>query len=160
MKTLTNPRPKHNDDAIIRIAAEKLLPDVMGWLGDAGIPENEVLDDLTKAMRWGSDGYQIAKEMDSYEPDAVLVEILDAAGHLKSSAREKACAEWVIENGLEGPEIGAKVTSARRPNDGVGTVTKNWPDGRATVAFHAAGHVTEGIGCHGFIIEWEDLILG
>ena len=142
MKT---PRPKHNDDAIIRIAAEKLLPEVMGWLGDAGIPENEVLDDLAKAMRWGSDGYKIAKDLDCYEPDAALVEILDAAGSLKSAAREKACAEWVIANGLEGPELGAKVTSTTRPADGLGTVTRNWPDGRSTVAFHSAGHVTEGV---------------
>lgn len=153
-----NLRPSRSDEVIITRVAEKLLPDVMEWLGDAECPEDEVLKDLARAIRWESDGYEIAKSLDRYEPNAELVEILDATGHLKTSIWEKVCAEWVVVNGIQGPHMGAKVTWARRPQDGVGTVTKNWPDGRSTVAFHSAGHVTDGIGCHGFLIEWEALI--
>jgi hypothetical protein len=158
MKTPLTQRPKSYDETVVKEAAEKLLPDVIGWLGDDGTPESEVLEDLIKALRYGDDGYEIAKSMDgNYSPDAALVEILDSASSHKRFALEKACKEWVAAEGLDGPEIGANVTHSRS-KDAIGTVMRNWPDGRSTVAFPELGHVTEGTGCHGLILEWETLI--
>lgn len=158
MKTPLTKRPKSYDETIVKCAAEKLLPEVIGWLGGDGTPEPEVLEDLIKALHYGDDGYEIAKSMDgNYSPNTALVEILDGAGRYKRSALEKACIEWVAAEGLEGPELGANVTHSRY-KDAIGTVMRNWPDGRSTVAFPEFGHVTEGTGCHGFILEWETLI--
>ncbi len=156
MKTLTTPRPKTSDAEIIRKAAEKLAPEVAEWIGD-GTPVEDIIPDLEKAMRWSRDGYKLARELDDYDPDAQLVEILDSAEHYKSQAKEKACEEWVKSEGLEAPEIGSEVIDSAKPEHGVGIVGRNWPDGRSTVSFATLGHVTEGMGCHGLILEWERL---
>jgi hypothetical protein len=132
---------------------------VVEWYQGDADEIDSVADDLTKALRWHTDGYELASELDSYSPDAALVEILDDADHLIRSEHEKACIAWVEANGLKGPEIGTQVKH-KRGGEELGTVTKNWPDGRSTVGFPTLGHVTEGTGCHGFILEWETLILG
>lgn len=156
MKTPTTPRPKTSDPAIIRKAAELLAPEVADWCGD-GTPAEELIPVLEKAMRWRRNGYELARELDSYEPDAQLVEILDSAEHLKSRAKEKACEEWVKAEGLEPPPIDSEVTDSTNPQNGTGIVLQNWPDGRSTVSFASLGHVTKGNGCHGLLLDWEKL---
>ena len=153
------PRPSRRDPEIIAAAATKLAPQVIEWMTGTDSDLPQLIEDLKKAMRWDSDGYQLARRMDDYEPDAQLVEILDEAGHLVRAEHEKACIAWVEANGLKGPEIGARVKYHRQGEE-LGTVTRNWPEGRSTVAFASLGHVTEGMGSHGFILEWEALTLG
>ena len=153
MKT---PRPNTSDPNILRLAAQKLAPEVVEWMGD-GTPPDDVIDDIVKAIRYNHDGYQIAKRMDDYEPDSALVEILESAYHYKSSAHNTACIEWVETEGLEPPPIGASAKHTTKPESGLGTITRNWPEGRSTVSFPTLGHVTEGCGCHGLILDWEKL---
>ena len=159
MKTPTTPRPKNHDPEVIRAAAEKFAPQVVEWCNDES-PLEDVTNDLVKAMRFCSDGYKIAKELDHiYSPDARLVEILDSAGMFKSSAREAACEKWVKENEMEAPLIGASVTCSKHSDAGIGVVVRNFKDGRSTVSFSSMGHVLEGKGTHGFILDWETLEL-
>ena len=164
MVTPTTPRPKRTDTDIITEAARQLAPKVKAWLR-SGIEgdDTELSDiesDLVKAIRYDDDGYAIARDLDGkYSPDAALVEILDEAGSLKSSALSKAQAEWVKANNLTPPEIGTRVQCVKphgiRKDAGVGTVTRNFDDGKSTVNFPALGHVLSGTGAHGLILEWE-----
>ena len=162
MNTTIPARPKRSDDAVIAAAAKKLAPAVREWLND----ETELKDieaDLAQAMKYDSDGYDIARHLDGqYSPDAALVEILDGAGYAKISASSKAEAEWVKANNLQPPAIGSMVSFTGRYGitaGGVvsGEVTKNHPDGKSTIFCASQGHVREGVGTHGTIIEWERL---
>ena len=158
--TNTPPRPARNAPEVIAIAAEKLLPDVMQWLGNGDEDLLEVLATIKLAIRYEIDGYAIAKSMEDnsfIEPDAELVEILDQAScHLRNALSE-VCTEWVNQNRLTGPAIGAKVTSSWHPEAGTGEIIRNDKDGRSLVLFEALGHVKEGLGCHGSLINWEYL---
>lgn len=154
------PRPTKNDPEVLKAAAQALLPEVMDWLkcNDSEYTEDEILNDLQKALQWNDDGYQIARNLDSWCPDAALVEILDGAYFAKGTARSKACEAWVKENGLTGQAIGSRVVSDRHPEAGVGTVLLNHSNGTSTVNFPKMGHVPEGqIGTWGLILEWERL---
>lgn len=148
-------RPTLNDEAVIRIAAEKLLPAVKEWLSRSGdeSDDEDTLKDLCRALRWESDGYEIAKhlESDSWMPGAALVEILDDAISYKMQARDAACLEWMKTSGLIAPVIGARVRCPARPTLGAGTVAANDDMGRALVKFEnqiSKAHL-------GHWIEWE-----
>ena len=158
--TMTPARPKRSDDSIISAAAKRLAIEVKQWLNDESTLE-EIEADLVKAIKYDSDGYDIARRLDGqYSPDAALVEILDNAGHYKSSAQTKAETEWVNANNITPPAIGSKVSYKQHGYDGKtisGEVTENHKDGKSTIFCASLGHVKSGIGTHGHIVEWERL---
>lgn len=149
-------RPTINDEAVIRIAAEKLLPEVKEWLSRSGddSDDEDTLKDLCRAMSFGvHDGYEIAKRLDSdgWMPGAALVEILDDAISYKHAARDAVCLEWMKTSGLTAPAIGARVRCPAKPTLGAGTVAVNDEMGRALVKFEnqtSKGYL-------GHWIEWE-----
>lgn len=162
MEITDTKRPTINDPAVIRAAAEKLLPNVKAWLEQDRDKQDEwsdeeITDQLFKAMLWGSDGYELAKNLDRWSPDAALVEILDSAVSYKFTARDKACVEWMETRGLSAPEIGARVTWAKEPNRGAGTVKANDNTGRATVAFDNQEQRL-GRTLIGTCVPWEELL--
>jgi len=159
--TNTPPRPARNAPEVIAIAAEKLLPDVMEWRGKGDYYQDKILNSIKKAIRYETDGYAIAKSIDDngvLEPDSELVEILDQASSYLHTAFSELCTEWVNQNNLTGPAIGAKVTCTKYSKEGQGEIIRNDKDGRSLVYFEALGHVKEGQGCHGIFIYWENLI--
>lgn len=154
------PRPKLRDAAILRAAAAQLAPKVKEWCGgdDTSLALADIEEDLVKAIAFHDDGYDIAKFLDghSYFPDAALVEILDEAFGLKRAALTEAETAWVTAHNIQPIPLETPVRWSRAPkNAGVGIVTANHPDGKSTVMFKALGHVREGLGVHGHIIEWE-----
>lgn len=160
MQTVTPTRPQRRDPEIIQIAAAKLAAVIVKEWIDDGTPVEDVAKDLERAMRWDDDGYAIAKKLDGYyDPDARLVDLLDQAGHLIRVAHDEACREWVKTVGAEPPAVGARVTCEAPRCAGVGEIVVNHPDGRSTVCFPDAGHVKQGSGTHGFVLEWEKLTI-
>jgi hypothetical protein len=153
--TRTPPRPLRRDTEVVRAAAEKLAPQVLAWCQDETADLAVITADLVKAIRWNDDGYDIAKSLDDYSPDAELVEILDAAGMLVTTAWEAACREWVTAHNITGPEVGALVSHTRKKDAGLGEVIRNEPDGRSVVFFPDLGHVKQGTGYLGLYVEWE-----
>jgi hypothetical protein len=156
MTTPTTPRPKNTDDEIIRAAAVKLTPRVQEWLKQGGddMDEIDVVDDLAKAMRFESDGYGVARELDhaGWSPDAHLVDILDGTYQMNYDALTEACKAWVIATGAQEIPVGSivlwKKHSWPAPKEGV--VTKNRAEGKSVVSF-------DGETVLGYIIEWEKL---
>lgn len=106
-------RPKSNDPAIIEAAIREVMPEVVKWLGDEKVPEDQLLRDLTRALRHSHDGYKAARSLDSdgWSPDAELVEILD--GYSVSGAHREAEKSWVIANGIVPRHALGAVVSAR-----------------------------------------------
>jgi hypothetical protein len=132
----------------------------MQWLGNGDEDLLEVLATLKLAIRYEIDGYAIAKSMEDnsfIEPDAELVEILDQTSSYLHTALSEVCTEWVNQNNLTGPAIGAKVTSSWHPEAGTGEIIRNDKDGRSVVYFEALGHVKKGLGSYGTFINWEYL---
>lgn len=85
------PRPTRYDAAVKRAAAERMMPEIVEWLGKdwKEADREEYISDLIGiAHLW--DGYEAAKELERghhWAADAQLVEILDGA-----------TAAWVAEN--------------------------------------------------------------
>ena len=148
-------RPKQFDQSVVNAAAKKLAPKVKEWLDD----DSELAyieEDLTKALKWHDDGYEIARKLDGqYSPDAALVKILDEASYLKSEACRDAERAWVKENNIQEIPLGTRVQWGRKPEAGIGVVTKNLPEGKSTVSFADLGQ-KDG---YGYIVEWESLTI-
>lgn len=162
------PRPKQSDAAIVRQVATTLSKEVLKWLEEVGEDDtsNTLVEDLEKAIKFDSDGYAIAKNLDdmSYVPDAALVEILDTTSSLRYEALRQAQIEWVKTNRtlLTEPPIGAKVKWTNAPfsirqkiayTTGVGTVANNHEEGKSTVNYpELHKHPSSG-----YVIPWEEL---
>ncbi|MBA1157794.1 hypothetical protein [Microvirga mediterraneensis] len=94
-------RPTSRSPEVIEIAAEKLAPEVAKWCNE---PVNdEIREGLVSALRYGTDGYKLARELEDkwyISPDAELVEILEGASSIVWDAERQAVAEWVKTNGI------------------------------------------------------------
>ena len=156
-------RPTWPDDYVVRKAAELLAPKLKAWLVECDkhddTPLDDIVNDLAKAMDWHTDGYELAKnlEREGWMPDAQMVEVLESAAFAKHDAVAFMCKEWVKAYGVQPPPLEAMVKDPKHPERGVGLITENHSDGRSTVMFPKLGHVREGAGNHGLILNWEDL---
>lgn len=151
-------RPSRTDKAITKQVAEKLLPAFAQWMktDDATVDQDDLLNDLIKALDYDDDGYEIARNLDhsGYSPDAELVGILDAAGGYRRNIHGEACKAWVATNNLQPIPLDTRVRwPGSKPAAGVGIITNNHPDGRSTVSFPSLGHTRSS----GYVVEWEEL---
>lgn len=134
-------RPTLRDAAVLDRAVEVMWPRVQAW--DGHDPNRDEKSALRKALRWNTDGFKIARDLDAWCPDAALVEILDSAGEeLRFAVREEAKA-WVAANGLATPIcIGARVAFERGGNRITGTVTvRDAASAEYLVFCESLGHV-------------------
>jgi hypothetical protein len=150
-------RPTINDEAVIHQAAALLAAKMEEWLTGSkeAMPNDRRIEDIKDSIRHNNDGFSIAVELQDigYDPDTELVNILDETLTIKSKLVQNACEDWVEVNELSEPELGAKVLV----NGKEGIVIKNHKDGRSTVNIPALGHVMNGSGTYGKVINWEDL---
>lgn len=155
---MITPRPTRKDVEILQAAARTLAPKVKEWLADHETTLDEIEADLVKVLKYRDDGYDLANSLDGqYSPDAALVEILDEASFAKSRALTIAEAKWVEATGIQAIPLETKVRWPAKSSAGIGIVTANHGDGKSTVMFESLGHVREGIGSHGYLVEWEKL---
>jgi hypothetical protein len=156
------PRPKRHDKAILRQAAEALVPEVEEWIGESISDQERERLVSTLASRCGDDAYDIARELerDGYTPDSHLVEILDGFDTYRIHA--EAVRVWIAETGAA-PKlaIGATVAIPARMREHEGVVGEiaaiNERSGEYTIYCAALGHVREGLGTHGLIFSWEEI---
>lgn len=93
-----------------REVAEELLDDVVGWLGESGIDEECVKENLTDTFLDSTDwdGYNLTKYLDEnfgFSGDRELVDIMDRAETFLHSALETVQKNWVIDNKIK-PKFG------------------------------------------------------
>ncbi len=96
------PRPGHTHDVITKETVDRLMVPVLKWLRDGQWTgsEEEIRKELTQLIRGrgGLDGYELARSLDSWAPDAELVEILDNTSLHRSLVRTRVTQEWVKDN--------------------------------------------------------------
>jgi len=167
-------RPSIRDDDVIKVAATRLLDEVITWLETGGdttdytndADERErVLEQLCDAISSSSDtdGYQVARQLDSdgWDPDARLVEILDSVAVYLRQEVSRVSVVWFTEQGFTIIPNGARVKSKKANSGGgeIGKVIEFHNDGRYTVNFPQLGHKNpddhSASGTSGFIIEHE-----
>jgi hypothetical protein len=162
------PRPDEYDPAAARKVAAELLPDFKIWLEknqepDVSIPDEQLLQDLIDAIHRRDDGFSIAQRLHElgYDSDARLVDIVDAAGHLRHRIGLDLYRKWVKENSIRSPfKVGDRVIVRRRGSEGklTGEITNvDHELGRSTVFCEKEGHVRSGVGIHGVLVLWENL---
>ncbi len=97
-------RPNSRDDEIVAAAVEKILPDVIEWMGEDWCEDQreQIIDDLKDSCEREDDGYQIARALERkhWTCDSRLVEILDDFTIRAADARDKALREWVADSGI------------------------------------------------------------
>lgn len=162
------PRPKRSDPAVLDAAVELLWPSVLAWLSrDEPCGEDEHAEakaELRERIGWYSDGYELARALDDWDPDADLVEILDAADHRVYQAHSAAVEAWVAKYGIATPltpgtrvkaKTGGRVVEGEiAASDKLDSYTKR---AQYLVFVAAEGHVRSGLGTHGFIVDAEDV---
>lgn len=164
MNTTIPPRPKNNDPTIVIAVARRLAPSVLEW-NPADGDEESIGSDLIELLNNAHDydGYKLARELEQYhyyDSDASLVDILESTGHLFHEELAKASKAWVEEHLPPSPPLAARVhEKGREEKNGIGTVIRNYPDGRSTVNFPKLGHIIEGTGTHGLVLEWENMTI-
>lgn len=163
------PRPTRHHKQVQKLAAERLLPNVLRWLRSAceqditDKSKADVLRDLIE--NFDDEGYRFAHNLDraGWSPDADLVEILSGASTWHC---EKKCVqEWMKANGIAPklavgdkvviPAKWAKDRGHETAGNCIGEITKVDDDGRYIVLIEALGHVREGLGTHGYVEPWE-----
>lgn len=156
-------RPTRNEEYVIKAAAEELASDLMEW-GNAKESEQFDYRDLAAQLVKSAgfmNGYELAREAErkGWEPDARFVEIVDAAGHLRYSAHNKAVKEWVKGWKITVPfQLGQMVTIKHEDRRVVGKIITIYAEtATCTVCCAELGHVESGEGTHGLIINSEDI---
>ena len=148
------PRPKDSDSDVIAAAVDKLLPEVIEWLGPKGETKG-VREDLLKNIRYSDDGYDFCKrlESDHWTCDSGLVEILDNADGYIDGACRAMVAKWIDAYGITpGNALGATVQYNGKSCEITRIYAK---EGHYTLFSEADGHVRSGNGTHGWIVDWE-----
>jgi hypothetical protein len=160
-------RPTIRDESVIKSTAEELLVKINKWATeDTGLSVEDLEDTLNDICGGPTaNGYDLAKFLDSefdFEPDAQLVETLDGTWFIADGFLNKAIKEWVYQYKIfPGNKIGDMVSININKRDIVtGEITAIDTDlAKYTVCCESQGHVKKGIGTHGSIVNFEDIIL-
>ena len=166
------PRPDHNSKEVKMLVVEKILDNIISWLDEDderredGADEDSIRDELMLVISYSKDGYEMAKNLDddySWSSDSNLVDILDSLSFY--DARKKLVQKWIKDNDikpfyLDGQEV--TISSKHLPYKYrdkpfyKGIVIKvNFEEGTYLVKSSELGHVSEGLGTHGIILDWD-----
>ena len=148
-------RPTEYDEDVETMAVDSLLPEVLRWLNEKQDGDGSVREQLTEYIH-ESDGYDFTRALDRYygwDPNAELVEILDGASWALRSAVNVQTEKWIAAYGVTPAlKIGDLVTYKGKPCEIIRIDDKH---GTYTLFSSTEGHVREGVGTHGHIVNWE-----
>lgn len=164
-------RPGRHDEAVIALCIEEVAELLLAWLQETDPSDDpdriqecrEHARKLLIGLCTDDDGYKLAKRLDDYlgyKPDSQLVDALEQIWSIRYKAYEKVVAEWVAREGIVIPEayMGKTVKFRSGPNPGQGEITKFYPESARVLIFcPEKGHVREGVGSHGVVIDWENV---
>ncbi len=160
-------RPKRNNPAVLKKAAETMVKKVSKWCDDADEPLRE--DEVEHLSQWFikelvyyHDGYEIVKKMENdlgYAGDSYLVELMDDATTVCSCAYYEFVKKWVKEEGIKPTlNIGDKVVYTHKSTNVEGIITGvDLLEAQYLVFSESRGHVRSGVGSHGCYIPFEDV---
>lgn len=147
---------KDRTDMIAKVGA--ILTD---WESGCGDDPDDLIEMAKNIIgHYDEDGYALAKMLEDehgLDPDASLVDALEAVTGIKRMATRATVERWVRDNEITCPfEIGTKVRT--HGVDGVGEVYEiDAKQAQCSVRFECLGHVYKGVWTHGRILKYEDL---
>ena len=120
-----NKRPRHVTEPMARVAAEKIVDELLKLDGFLAEDRDGIVDDIASLRtHYHEDGYKLARELEQcrhWECDMAVAEVLDGFARLCRRELEKAQRAWETENPMEPPfPVG---TSVKTPSRGVGVIT-------------------------------------
>lgn len=160
-------RPSLYDDVVLDEAARLLLPAVLAWLGrhvddDA---EPAIFRQVTSVLRYGGGSYQMARRLEDegWSVDGELVDIFESSALY--DAYVVAVRSWVTIHGIKPDRKIGDVVQFRhqddefRPCQKRGEIVGIYTDEAQYTVFCADDrHVWTGIGTHGHVIPYEDIV--
>lgn len=156
-------RPTRFDPDVIAVAVDELWPRIIEWSSDLSEVEAGSKVDLRDAFNsFDLDGYNLARRLERAgwgDVDAALVDVLGYGAVCISRALREAVAVWVQREGITPTlEVGARVTSSRQREGGVGIISRvDAAHAEYVVRFPLLGHVESGLGIHGSCLAFEDV---
>lgn len=157
---LLHPRPgRRSKDCLLRVAAA-LKAELENWTGEPMSNSNmeKLAEMLGHSHSW--DAYGLAKEMEhvGYSSDETLVGILEGVSGHAFEAQRTLAKEWVRTLNLKPAfHLGQTVRFQRHKRFYLGEITNiNLKEASYTIFVESEGHVREGTGCHGWILNFED----
>lgn len=159
-------RPNSGNRYVRKAAAEAFLPSLQAWIGEPG-REEETANDLFEIARWGHlDGYRLAKELEAkgYIANPDLVDLMEDFIGILGDVTRHAVRTWVASNKIRPARAQGEAVTIRTWNDSGqrcsyrGIISEvHEADARYLVRVPELGHVEDGLGCHGFVIDAEDI---
>ena len=137
----------------------------MRWCNDNYSSETEVCKDLLDALEGALDfdGYEIAKRLESryWETDRELVDILDEAWDFAEEAYKEVIRDWrrayqVKPKYKIGDHVAVRAGNPPSIRDGE-IEAVNEVRAQYCVYIPSLGHVREGVGTHGIMMDWESV---
>lgn len=159
-------RPNRGNKYVRKAAARAFTPSLQAWIGEPG-REEETANDLFDVAQWGYlDGFRLAKELEAkgYIADTDLVDLMEDFIGLLDDVTRQAVRTWVASNDIRPSRaLGETVTILTWNDSGQrcsyrGIISEvREADARYLVRVPELGHVESGLGCHGFVIDAEDI---
>lgn len=166
--TMTTARPTHRDPAILAAVALKVLEAMPAGTITERNREGAIAD-ITRALRSEApafDEYRLTKQLEEcgWDCDRGIMDAFEVASGEAFQCVREATKQWVTANSIK-PRlaVGAQVklmvrarSFAKEEFEGE-IVAVDADQANYTVMIPALGHVREGSGTHGIIIQFEEL---
>ena len=158
----TRPRPKRSDDDIELQAAKELCRRLIKRVPDLSEDNfEEMCDDILDAIAYETDGYKIARELESHgwDVDDEIVDVMREASFVRNDVLDRAVKLWAADAQAEPQfEVGATVRFSHRGQEVEGVVVKlDLQRAQYIVQCASLGHVASGVGVHGIVANFEDV---
>jgi hypothetical protein len=158
-------RPTRYHVDVEKYVKDALLPTVISWMGKGIIDLNsekalEIWEDLKEAIAYEDDGYRIARNLEAWNPDEELVDILSEVSFLKRGAHDAVVMQWVIDNDIQPDrKIGDQVSYTEEGKVRSGNIVKIYErTAKYVVSFPELGHVpSEQQGTQGLVLDYEEV---
>lgn len=165
-----NSRPKLDDDNVRKLAIENLFEKKLkdyfkefgGDLDEEFIKETK--NELFLATEYEHDAYDICKRLENnffWNVESELVHLMETYFSYQYNAHDKIVKEWVKENNIqlkyfEGDEVTYQNTRKHQEHGKI--ISRDHKKATYTIFSKHLGHVEQGIGTHGIIVNCEDII--
>jgi len=168
------PRPTDSSKEVITLVVQKIMPEIIQWFEQFEKLSEEDIENIKEQLTDTidknnvselTDSYDIAKSLDSryyWDSDSELVDIL--CGLDFYDVKRSLTAKWIKDNNItpkykEGDNVIVKSLHLRKSNRQKeqydGEIYKIYENGKYCVYIEELGHIKNGSGTYGIILDWE-----
>jgi len=159
------PRPSCFDKKVTNVVVDRIFPEIMDWMREFKYsPSHSEIDSIKEELflviQHNNDSYEIVKNLEDkgWDADRRLLDVLDSVPHYRHEAHKKIVhQDWVLKHGVVPKfSVGDMVSFAFKGKQETGEITRVHPEeAQYTIYCTQHGHVRQGSGTHGHIIDFE-----